>query len=234
MKLTYTAISDRGSVRTENQDTLYLAHRYINQEHFITTEVDDSSSLPIFAVFDGMGGELCGKEASTLAAQTLATQPADASFEMTCFAMNDMICQYMKENDIKNMGTTAAMVRLNEDNAEFCNIGDSRIYLIDRLSMYRLSKDHTVEMPGYRKALTQYLGVPKEEMLIEPHCGLINLKENSTLLHCSDGLTDLLSDVEIGKLIVTNTNENASELLVEEALKRGEKDNISVILIQIQ
>lgn len=234
MKLTYTAISDRGSVRLENQDTIYLAHRYINQEHFIATEADDSSSLPIFAVFDGMGGELCGKEASVLAAQTLAAQPVGTPFETVCLVMNDAICHFMQENRIKSMGSTAAMICIGDEQIEYCNIGDSRIYLIDGLNMYRLSKDHTVEMPGFRKALTQHLGVPKEEMLIEPHTGKTPVKSGGVLLLCSDGLTDFIPEPEIGKVIITNALPDAAELLKTEALRRGGKDNISLILIQMQ
>ena len=234
MKLEYTAITNRGKIRSENQDTIFLPTGWINEDSFETNFVIESDQALIFAVFDGMGGELCGKEASMLAAQTLATQPAGASFEKTCFAMNDKICQYMKENDIKNMGTTAAMVRLNGDIAEFCNIGDSRIYLIDRLNMYRLSKDHTVEMPGYRKALTQHLGVPKEEMLIEPYIGKTPIKSGNILLLCSDGLTDYISEPEIGRIIITNGLSAAAELLKAETFRCGGKDNISLVLIQIQ
>lgn len=234
MRLIYSAITDRGLVRAENQDTIYLPHRYINEDSFVFSEAIDSSSIPLFAVFDGMGGELCGKEASVLAAKTLATQPIRTPFETICFAMNDQICRFMKDNEIKNMGTTAAMVRFDGNNAEYCNIGDSRIYLIDGLNMYRLSKDHTVTMFGGRKALTQHLGVPKEEMLIEPHIGKTPIKSGSTLLLCSDGLTDFISEPEIGKTIITNELSGAADLLKTEALQRGGKDNVSLILIQIQ
>ena len=234
MRIVYSAISDRGPVRSENQDTIYISSRYVNEEHFTFSDNLDGSASSLFAVFDGMGGELCGKEASVLAAQTLATFPVDTPLETICLAMNDQICRYMKENDIKNMGSTAAVVRLNGDTIEFCNIGDSRIYLIDGLNMYRLSKDHTVEIPGYRKALTQHLGIPKEEILIEPHIGKTTVKRGSTVLLCSDGLTDYISEPEIGKTIITNTLPDAAELLKSAALHYGGKDNFSMILIQLQ
>jgi len=234
LNIVYSAISDRGRVRPENQDTVFLPQRYVNEDHFACTETTDSASQPLFAVFDGMGGALCGKEASVLAAQTLAAQPAGTPFETVCQTMNDAICRFMQENGVKAMGSTAAMVRIREDRIEYCNIGDSRIYLIDGLNMYRLSTDHTVEMPGFRKALTQHLGVPKAEMLIEPHTGETPVKSGGVLLLCSDGLTDFIPEPEIGKIIITNALADAAELLKTEALRRGGKDNISLILIQMQ
>ena len=234
MKLEYTALSNRGKVRLENQDTIFLPTGWINEETFETHDLTDSDQKPIFAVFDGMGGELCGKEASTLAAQTLFALPSDTAFETLCFEMNDAICRYMKENDVKVMGTTAALVRISGETIDYCNIGDSRVYLIDGLNMYRLSKDHTVTMYGDRKALTQHLGISPTEMLIEPHTGTVPIKSGSTLLLCSDGLTDLVEELEIGKIIVTTPNQEAARSLIEEALQRGGIDNISIILIHFQ
>lgn len=234
MKLEFTAITSRGKVRSENQDTIFLPSGWLNEDTFEAHIPTDSERKLLFAVFDGMGGELCGKEASILAAQTLSAQPLDTAFETLCFAMNDAICRYMKENDVKAMGTTAAMVRIYNEKVEYCNLGDSRIYLIDGLSMYRLSKDHTVTVFGDRKALTQHLGISPKEILIEPHTGTVPIKSGSNFLLCSDGLTDLLAESEIGKTIITNPNKEAAHCLVDEALKRGGKDNISVILIHIQ
>ena len=71
-------------------------------------------------------------------------------------------------------------------------------------------------------------------MLIEPHTGTVPIKSGSTLLLCSDGLTDLVEELEIGKIIVTTPNQEAARSLIEEALQRGGIDNISIILIHFQ
>ena len=234
MKLEYTAITDRGKVRTENQDTICVPGQLLNGDNIEAHAVLDESQPCLFAVLDGMGGALCGKEASTLAAQTLLSHPATTDFGGLCRLMNDEVCRFMAENDVKTMGSTVAIVRLDEKNIEFCNIGDSRIYLIQNYSMYRLSKDHTMTAFGGRRALTQHLGILPKEMLIEPHVGAVAAAAGSTVVLCSDGLTDLLTEPEIGKIILENDCQSAAHALKEEALKRGGKDNVSVIVIRIQ
>ena len=234
MKLEYTAITDRGAVRSENQDTLFLPTGWVNENTFETTAQPDAGGPLLFAVFDGMGGALCGKEASVLAARELEKQTKTEELDALCFSMNESICQYMQENDVKTMGTTVAMVRFDDETLTYCNVGDSRIYLIQSLSMYRLSKDHTVSAFAGRRVLTQHLGIPPKEMLIEPHLGSVPVKSGDVVLLCSDGLTDLLSEAEIGKIIVTHPCMDAAQTLREAALQHGGKDNISIILIQIQ
>ena len=229
----FAAITNRGKIRAENQDTLFLRDTVVNEDDFEVFAAGDTAQTSFFAVFDGMGGEECGKEASLLAANTLLQLPLSAPWDTLCGAMNERICAFMRENEIRAMGSTAAMVRLCGEEGEYCNIGDSRVYLIDTLDMYRLSKDHTTTAFAGRRALTQHLGIEPKEILIEPHFGTFPLKKGSTLLLCSDGLTDLLTEPEIGKHIIMNTAADAAKALCETALQRGGKDNLSIILIHL-
>ena len=233
MNIEFTALTDRGKVRQENQDTICIPGSSISSESFEVCSTAKTDQPQLFAVFDGMGGESCGGEAAAIAARTLEEQP-EIPLQELCMRINERICQYMKENEIKSMGTTAAIVRLIDDRAEFCNIGDSRIYLIQDLNMYRLSKDHTMSAFPNRRVLTQHLGIPPKEMLIEPYGGSVALAVGDVLLLCSDGLTDLLSEQEIGKIILLNNIAEATQLFKEEILRRGGTDNFSIILIQIQ
>ena len=140
----------------------------------------------------------------------------------------------MKDNGIKSMGTTAAMVRFSENEIEICNIGDSRIYLIDNESITQLSVDHTVIIGSIkpRRILTQHLGIPEEEMLIEPYCNTMEFPENSTIIICSDGLTDMLSDEEIQKTVCSTEIKSTAKELYNSAMKNGGTDNISIIAVR--
>ncbi len=140
----------------------------------------------------------------------------------------------MKDNGIKSMGTTVAMVRFSENEIEICNIGDSRIYFIDNRSITQLSVDHTVNIGLIkpRRVLTQHLGIPEEEMLIEPYCNTMEFPENSTMIICSDGLTDMISDEEIQKTVCSSQIKTTAKKLYDAAMKNGGTDNISIIAVR--
>jgi protein phosphatase len=150
------------------------------------------------------------------------------------------------KSDLKlmGMGTTIIEVVIKDNKAYVCHVGDSRVYLIGN-SIKRITKDHTVgdylvehdtmkreAVPAEKwHSLTQAVGT--SETLI-PEINTLDLKAEDLLLLCSDGLTDMLADAEIEKIIKQNKAdiEKAVRTLVRQANKKGGRDNISVILIQ--
>ena len=85
-----------------------------------------------------------------------------------------------------------------------------------------------------RHRLTQHLGIFPEEMMIQPHeTGPFSVEEEDRFLLCSDGLTEMLAEGEIAAhLSETADLGRAADLLYEEALRRGGKDNITVLLVE--
>lgn len=216
MRIVYSAATDKGR-RLENQDKIFI----------------DEKEL-CFAVFDGMGGEQCGEVASEIASGTMKDN-LTLSLNDICMKANADICRYMKKYHISCMGTTAAMVRFENSKIEVCNIGDSRVYKFANHELEQISHDHVMNMGMFktRRVLTQYLGIPEDEMIIEPHTEKRAVESGETYLICSDGLTDMVTDEVIMDIIIKSDVRNASENLVQAALANGGNDNVSVIVCKV-
>lgn len=216
MKIVYSAATDKGR-RQENQDKIFI----------------DTKELT-FAVFDGMGGEQCGEVASEIASNTMK-ENFTLSLTDICMKANANVCRYMKEHHISCMGTTAAIVRFDNSKVEICNIGDSRVYKFANNEFEQLSCDHVMNIGMFktRRILTQYLGIPEDEMIIEPHTEKRAVESGEIYLICSDGLTDMVTDEVIIDIITKSDVKNAAENLVQVALANGGNDNISVIVCKV-
>lgn len=230
-KIKYSAICSKGKVRSENQDKIYISGTkpIFDKDVYLSGNTDLQN--PLFAVFDGMGGELFGEKASEIAFY-VTEKNSEINLENLCREINNQICDHMEKNHINSMGTTAAMVRFSDNSIEICNIGDSKIYMINKNGISQLSVDHsmTIGKMRPRRVLTQHLGIPEDEILIEPFINRIALTESSCLLLCSDGLTDMLSEEDIFKIVNSDTSKLPAENLFNEAMKNGGADNISIIL----
>ncbi|MBQ7957590.1 MAG: serine/threonine-protein phosphatase [Clostridia bacterium] len=239
MIVEYSLCSNVGKVRKENQDTVFVSHNnaiYHKADFVEYSNTSENDSLLIFAVFDGMGGEQNGAEASYIAAFTvseLMKKQQKASLDNMCSVVNKVLCRYMEENGIKSMGTTAAMIKLEEDRVVACNIGDSSIFKMTDCQMDELSVRHIMEVGSGSRVLTQHLGIPENEMQIEPYSVAVKLKENDVFLLCSDGVTDVLNNSELKKIVNEYSVKDLSKSITELAIEKGSKDNISVIVLKI-
>ena len=132
--------------------------------------------------------------------------------------------------------TTAAMLAFGKENVYSCNLGDSRIYQISSEGkLGQLSLDHVLGGGRFGKPpLTQYLGIPEESMGLEPTIVPQKAEIGTRYLICSDGITDMLSDGEIADILTREISVSETvELLVERALIKGGRDNITVILCEL-
>ncbi len=227
MKIKYSAITGKGKVRKKNQDRIYVRNNNSN--------VLSSEEQPIFAVFDGMGGEQYGEVASEIAYNTVKDNAGMVSNTKICILINEYICSYMQKNNIFRMGTTAAIVEFLNDNVYTCNVGDTRIYRVANNEIEQLSVDHVVNTGRYktRRVLTQYLGIPENEVMIEPYERKTTINIGDIFLLCSDGLTDMVTDEVILEIIRKNNIETLAQKLYDVALANGGKDNISVIVCKV-
>ena len=211
----------------------------------IRTGIRLRESLPVMAVFDGMGGESCGEMAASAAVEALGgfyeenrrnlrKEPVDF-LTGACENMNEAVCRYSRENCINSMGTTMALLSFSEKAIYACNLGDSRIYRHFQGKLRQISTDHVIGGKMLGKApLTQYLGFQEENMALEPSIVEIGYQTGSSYLICSDGVTDMLSDEEIREILGKNsTAEEKVEELLEMALAKGGRDNVTMVLAQI-
>ena len=238
-----------GKIRNNNEDNFWCCGDSLEAQNqgmsHIRSGYMKQSEYPLLAVFDGMGGESCGEMAAFLAAGAcgehfktakdgIRNDPEEFLNEI-CESMNQAICDYGRTNKINSMGTTAALLAFAEDAVYSCNLGDSRIYKSDREKFYQISQDHVLGRSLFGKApLTQYLGMEEENLQLEPSISRQEIKIGDRFLLCSDGITDMLSDGEIADILSRDIPvAKTVEILVDRALKKGGRDNITVVLCEI-
>lgn len=238
-----------GKIRNNNEDNFWCCGDSLEAQNqgmsHIRSGYMKQSEYPLLAVFDGMGGESCGEMAAFLAAEAcgehfktakdgIRNDPEEFLNEI-CESMNQAICDYGRTNKINSMGTTAALLAFAEDAVYSCNLGDSRIYKSDREKFYQISQDHVLGRSLFGKApLTQYLGMEEENLQLEPSISRQEIKIGDRFLLCSDGITDMLPDGEIADILSRDIPvAKTVEILVDRALKKGGRDNITVVLCEI-
>ncbi len=241
-EIQYSCISHIGNVRKNNQDN------YICDGHYIEdSKIQASCSVygkvkiknhKIFGVFDGMGGEECGEVASCIAAKQALSLPIRKNdiclMNEYCEKTNQKICDYTKQHSISSMGTTAAMLLFSRRIITLCNIGDSKIYRFSNGKLEQISKDHiSISAYGTKPPLSQNLGIPSNVLKIEPYLSQSRYKNGDKYLICSDGLTDSLNKQKIQEILLAYSTEEATTCLVNSALQNFSKDNITVLLIEI-
>jgi len=158
---------------------------------------------------------------------------------------NRVIYEMSQEyTEYKGMGTTIVILAVMPSTIIAANVGDSRIYLIRGDSMEPLSKEHSMvaeqleigliseeeaKVSPLRHILTRNLG---SSDTVDPDVFEIEHINNDRFLLCTDGLTDLVSDNEILRIIKNGDDpEHICQQLISEANKSGGNDNITVSLI---
>ena len=212
----------------------------------------------LIAVADGMGGHAGGEVASAIAINTLAqllpiiTDPdididsREDLFLNITYEIDSQILEKSKQNpDLAGMGTTLTALNISGDNVELLHIGDSRCYRYRDNKLEQLSYDHTVMqelLDQGRLTPEEVFDHPQRSLLtqalmgdsgLDPILVSYEIKADDQFLLCSDGLTNLLSDYEIGKIIESNTGDEVITALITEVKAKGAPDNITIIWSQI-
>lgn len=236
----YACVSDRGHVRAINQDNYFCCSTYApracERTNGVLSGQAEALEGVLFGVFDGMGGEQAGEDASYLAAVAASEFSADcqqSSLRRFYEEANQRIVAFTVKNDLDVCGSTAAMICFRDKHAFVTNLGDSRVYLVQDQRLVQLSEDQVVPVPGRKKpALVQFLGMT--DMLPEPHQAIVPLRDGDCFLICSDGLTDMVADTELPKIIARYSSlREAAQALLEAALAAGGRDNTTIILLRV-
>jgi len=226
-----------GNYRKNNEDSYY---------------VNESKNLYVLA--DGMGGHLAGERASKMATEIIGQDFAkdreiksiDDAIEILSSSIRDAnkkIFDSSQENeDYRGMGTTLSSGLILGDVLIYSNIGDSRIYRINK-EMEQITQDDSFvnylieigEIPEEeaknhpkKNVLTKAMGTTSD---IEVIVNTLDIKDKDVFLFCSDGLTNMVSDEEIFRIVKENSPEEARDMLLDLALKNGGMDNITFILV---
>lgn len=241
---------NKGKIRKNNEDNFYFDGKCLEVENdglknpaYIETPVKRGLC---YAIFDGMGGENFGEIASHAAARQMQLTertlgdyliPEKKYLNRLSLSLNEAVLQAKREQCTDRMGTTMVALYFSGRYVYVCNIGDSRAYRLRDGEFLQISEDHVESHPGRgrKKApLTQHLGIDPEDMLIEPYIAKGELKNGDMYLLCSDGLTDMLSNLEISCLMHSSDDvDECASQLIQAALEKGGRDNITVIVCKI-
>ena len=236
------SLTDKGRTRNTNQD-------------YVFCEENAVGSFPnLFIVADGMGGHNAGDTASRMCVEEVVSQIEQSTkvtpigtFEQAVAAANEKVFQAsLSDKALNGMGTTIVATVVFGHTAYIVNVGDSRLYVykdtfrqvtIDHSlveEMVQSGKLHKEDMRTHpnKNIITRALGTNSD---VKADCFEIEVDEGDVLLLCSDGLSNMLEDEKIERIIRSNREDmsEAGRQLVQEANEAGGKDNISVVLIQV-
>ena len=227
--------------------------RKMNQDYVFASQ-DTVGNLPnLFAVADGMGGHNAGDYASSHAVRILVDEiredtdynPVKVIRHAIETANTEIIEQAQKDEKLRGMGTTMVVATIVGQYAYVANVGDSRLYVVDK-QLRQITRDHSLVQEMVRMGeitaeearnhpdkniITRALGIGRE---VEPDFFEVDLEGGDYILLCSDGLSNMVEDKKMEEIIL-NSDEDITwkgNTLIQEANNNGGKDNIAIILIE--
>lgn len=234
----YWGITDRGVVRTQNQDA--FTARILSDGHVLAV------------VCDGMGGARAGNVASTMTVElftqkleNLSGDPNHRMGQAAIEANDEVFKRAITDDDCAGMGTTLVAAMVDTHFATLLNVGDSRAYQISESGIKQITRDHSVvedlvisgqltreEARNHprKNLITRALGC---EPQLRADLFRVEVKEGDRLLLCSDGLSNLVTEQEIlYEVIHGGEDDTCCQRLLEIALHRGAPDNVTVVLVR--
>jgi serine/threonine protein phosphatase PrpC len=231
-------------------------HRSVNQDRVVT---DEPAGVVVLA--DGMGGHNAGEVASEMAANYVcksltawlaSVKPTTASRRLPV-KLDELIRKAdwkifeaaSLNPTLRGMGTTIVVAVVRSSRVVIGHVGDSRAYLFRNGALLQLTQDHSVferdllmgrvsaedrYRADSRSILTRAVGVTGD---VVPEVKMHALQPWDRILVCSDGLTEMLPDREIER-IMKNRSSLVADELVSQANAAGGKDNISVVVINCE
>lgn len=240
----YSYLTDSGKVRDHNEDSV--------------TVIKNSSGEILLAVADGMGGHRGGEIASSIAISHIGKRFAEISslgnkedainwIKDVVSEANVQIYKYTNENpESAGMGTTLVLAVLTNQFLLFGNIGDSSGYVFKNERIHKITTDHTLV-----NLLVKSGELTEEEAKDHPRKNVLMRALGATtkvemdifdverdvdgIMLCSDGLTNMLDDEQISKVLCENTSvEEKLKKLIIKSNNRGGTDNISVAYLSME
>ncbi len=226
--------------------------RKINQDSIFASDKPVGNLPNLYIVADGMGGHNAGDFASRYTVNTVREyiagsrekNPIKLINEAIQLANRGILKEAAEHSEMYGMGTTIVVTTIIDEYAYTANVGDSRLYLYDG-ELKQITRDHSLveEMVRLgeiteedakthpdRHIITRAVGAAEEvnvdffDYQMSPDC---------TILMCSDGLSNMVEDDEIRKIIAGPSDliEKTKEL-IDEANQNGGKDNIAVVIVK--
>lgn len=230
--------------------------RQLNQDYVFSSAKPLGNMPNLFIVADGMGGHNAGDYASKCTTETVVNEIQN-SFEKNPTIIikkaiktaNAKIRKEASEHEnLFGMGTTLVIATIIGKYLQVSNIGDSRLYLLNKDGLRQVTEDHSLVEEMIRLG-----GLSREDARLHPDKNIITraigakdeveadffteeLEAGDIVLMCSDGLTNMLEDKEIEAILLNPEKEELiqkGDALIKAANENGGKDNIAVVLVRL-
>jgi len=245
LRLDVAQLTDVGRKREHNED---------NMAYVIPKDPQVMANKgALFIVADGMGGHAAGEVASEIAVDTVSNMYYQDDSDDVAVSLlhairraNASIHQRAAENMLRTgMGTTCIAAVLRGNMAYIANVGDSRAYLLRGSQVKQISQDHSwvaeqvraglltedqARTHAQRNVITRCLGTQAEVDVDVFH---EELNEGDSLVLCTDGLSGLVSDEELQRIVDQFVPQESVYHLVERANENGGPDNITAIVVRV-
>ncbi len=235
LRCTSTSRTDVGKVRQHNEDACL-----------------DRPDVGLWVVADGMGGHSAGDVASGMIVSRLATLEPAASLsrfldqvETTLETVNRDLRQLAASREAATIGSTVAALLSRGGHAICAWAGDSRIYRLRDGELEQITQDHALVADLVdRGVLTaaQAANHPQSNLVtravgagdaLKLDCEIVTLRPGDRFILCSDGLDKEVDDSEVRDAASRASDEDLADILVELALSRGSRDNVTVIVVDV-
>jgi PPM family protein phosphatase len=254
--LTVYARSDVGRVRTNNEDAFLVSDLESGarlETPVLGVDVRDRGVLMV--VSDGMGGHAAGEVASALVVESLRRSLSDPAADHSSLQRlidtavnraNAEVREAARATEKQDMGATLTAVLVHGPDAFIAEVGDSRGYLLRGGRLKQITKDQSfVQMLVDAGVLTpeQAKDSPQRNVIlqslgrdgqIQTSIGRLSLRHGDRLLLCSDGLSNLVSDAELARILDDPDISTSCDRMIDLANERGGEDNLTAVVALVE
>ena len=245
-RIVLTAASRVGCVRSNNEDMVLAYDKFVRSEAYQTEFMTENMDRFVIALADGMGGHQAGEVASADSLANLQFFINDLPKGLSSSEFNEMMVVWLDsinkmiaskgvvDSSLSQMGTTLVGVVYYNNKYFWMNCGDSRFYRLRNGKLTQISTDHSLNnIQGIKKhsnVITNCIGAGCKSSFLDLYEFTNDVLQGDVYMICSDGLTDMVQDSDIEKLMTEGVSANR---LCEAAIEAGGYDNVSACVFAV-
>ena len=224
--------------------------RSMNQDYCFSSDFPVGNLPNLYIVCDGMGGHKAGEYASRYTVERIVASVSRSTWKEPVRILKDaikkaneiLVVEAQEDAEKHGMGTTVVAATIIDHKLFVANVGDSRLYIVNE-KIEQITKDHSYvaemirmgrftpddeRIKAKKNVITRAVGAMET---VRPDFFEIDLKEKDTVLMCTDGLSNMVTDEKIHQMVLSlYDTEEIAKALVNEANKNGGQDNITVLV----
>lgn len=245
-RIVITAASRVGCVRNNNEDMVFAYDKFVRSEAYQTEFMTENVDRFVIALADGMGGHLAGEVASADTLENLRFFVSDMPKGLSVSEVNKTMEVWLDsihkiitskghvDPSMEGMGTTLVAVIYYEGKYFWINCGDSRLYRLRDGKLAQLTTDHSLNtLRGEKRhsnIITNCIGAGCKHTYMDMVEFTDDFRHGDVYMVCSDGLSDMVSDDVIERMMINGVSANR---LCEAAIEKGGFDNVSVCVFSV-